>query len=70
MKLRVGERAVVAINGGGASIRLARRADHPDRIQFFVHDCDVDTAAGPLPPLPMASGWLDPVAVRALKSAL
>ncbi len=57
---------MVAINGGGASIRLARHKAHPDRIQFYV----VETAAGPLPPLLMASGWLDQAAVRALKSVL
>ncbi len=68
--LKVGERAVVAINDGRASLRLTRRADHPDRINFYVQDCTVEEAGSALPPLPVASGWLTLEQAAALKSVL
>ncbi len=68
--IRVGEQVVVAINDGRASLRFTRRADHPDRINVFVLNCDTETAASILPPVPVASGWLSLSAIRALKEAL
>jgi len=68
--IKIGHRTVVAINDGHASLRLTRRADTPDQINFFVHNCDLETAAGSSPPIPVASGWLSLSCARALGRAL
>jgi acyl dehydratase len=68
--IKIGHRVVVAINGDHASLRLTRRADTPDQINFFVYTCDLETAAGPTPPVPVASGWFTLAQARALSRAL
>jgi len=68
--MKVGEQVVISANGGRASLRMVRTRTQPDRVFVYVHNCDIETAAGPNPPLPVASLWMDNRTANGLKRML
>jgi hypothetical protein len=68
--LKVGEQVLVSVNGGAVTLRFARHAFLPEQVRFYVLQCDIETAMGIAPPLPVASGWMSPADAKMLGSKL
>jgi len=68
--MKAGQRTVVKLEEPHGALRVVRRADDPDRVQVFVHDCDVEEAASYSPPTAVASFTMTLDIARALKGAL
>jgi hypothetical protein len=56
--MKIGQRTVISMNDGHAALRIARHRSSPDKVHVYIHQCGIEEAAGPMPPLPVAQGWI------------
>jgi len=68
--IKCGERALIAINGGGATLQITRPRNPGDKVFFVLYSSDVEKVAADPLPTPVASWWTSVDGARDIKGVL
>ncbi len=68
--IKIGQRALMPINGGGATLQVTRPRNPGDKVFFVLYTGDVDKVAEDPLPTPVVSWWTTVQDARTLKGVL